>query len=389
MIKLLFFRYFTNGFIALEILILPLIIESNNFGNFEYLKSAVLLSPYALLGSFSGYVYLKYNSNIDYYGELFLGAFFSSLVVATLYVGLTGNFFLFIPIVFCSLSFVVEKKLQTSNHFLISIIFKPLLSMFTLILCLINYRFKYFESYDFILFVAYFLSFILWGIITRLNLKISILPNNFHFNFEGFKIYLSLIREGFLINISTILISLFFFSSRYFIKVFYNESLSSYSLAFNISQFVFIGVNILGYVSLVKIGENIKTILLNDLLESLKRALLLFVVIELVAFILLNLYLKIATNYEDVAYFFLSSSVFVGIFYSISTISPILQYKNKLNQSTLFLIAILSIDGTTSYYFAKHNISPILLVFKSSLLLLLTGIFNLYLIFFKIDYPKT
>lgn len=388
MIKLMFFRYFTNGFIALEILILPLIIESNNFGNFEYLKSAVLLSPYALLGSFSGYVYLKYNSNIDYYGELFLGAFFSSLVVATLYVGLTGNFFLFIPILFCSLSFVVEKKLQTSNHFFISIIFRPLLSIFTLILCFINYKFRYFESYDFILFISYFLSFILWGVITRLNQKISILPDTFHFNFERFKIYLSLIREGFLINISTILIALFFFSSRYFIKAFYIESLSSYSLAFNISQFVFIGVNILGYVSMVKIGENIKTILLNDLLENLKRALLLFFVIETVAIVLLFLYLKIVTNYEDVTYFFISSSVFVGIFYAISTISPILQYKNKLNQSTIFLFGILVIDSIISYYFTLYTLSPILLVLKSSIMLFLTGLFNLYLIFYKIDYPK-
>jgi hypothetical protein len=387
-IKLLFFRYFTNAFIALEILILPLIVEINDFGNFEYLKSAVLMSPYALLGSFSGYVYLKYNSNIDYYEELFLGAFFTTLFVAMLYVGLTGNFFLFIPIIFCSLSFVVEKKLQTSNHFLISIIFKPLLSVFTLILCLINYKFRYFESYDFILFISYSLSFILWGVITRLNLKISILPNTFYFNFERFKIYLSLIREGFLINISTILIALFFFSSRYFIKEFYIESLSSYSLAFNISQFVFIGVNILGYVSLVKIGENLRTINLDDLLASLKKALLLFLVIEFIAFVLLILYLKIVTNYEDVTYFFITSSVFVGIFYAISTISPILQYKNKLNQSTIFLFVILTVDSIISYYFSIHNFSPILLVLKSSILLFLTGLFNLYLIFYKIDYPK-
>ena len=51
--KLYFFRYFSYGFIAIEMLLLPILLSEKSYGEIEWYKSIAILGPYTLLGSFS------------------------------------------------------------------------------------------------------------------------------------------------------------------------------------------------------------------------------------------------------------------------------------------------------------------------------------------------
>lgn len=380
-IKLFFFRYLSYIFIGLEIVLLPMLVSNMDYGKIEYLKSLILLFPYALLGSFSGYIYCLYNLEKDYYPQLFTGALVTGLLIGL--VVFLINPFLFLASIVNMFSVIIEKKLQTSNLFLLSILFKPLLSVVFLLVFYLKISF----NHGLLISFCYLIALLIWLYLIKIFSYVIVIPRIVKLDKYFFYQYLTLIKKGFVINISTIIVSLFIFQNRFFINKFALDNLPSFSLAQNFSQIIFIGINTIGYISLVKFGENLKLISKKDVLKVFFKTIYAFIALELVAYLAINMYINIVGGFQKSLQYFIITSLCVGIYYSVSVIAPILLYKDKLNISTLVLGIFFILDYVSSWLlFDLIKINAFLIFIKSNLLLVICGLFNLHLIFNRISY---
>lgn len=381
-----FFRYFSYAFIAIEMLLLPIILSEESYGEIEWYKSLAILGPYSLLGSFSGYIYNKYTLKKDFYEALFIFGLFTSILFSIICTFLFSqfNFLLIIPFCLNALSIIQEKKLQVTNHFILSILFKPILSLILVICFLLSYYFKevYMEIPILFIFV-YITAYIIWTSISTYFSGEKVIVK-LHLNLKSnFFQYCNLIKYGFIINLSTIALSLLLFNYRNLIFVNFESDLAGFSLAFNVALFVFLGINTYGYVLTVRIGENIDSINKTALKTYLKNAFLAFVLLFLLGLCLIYIYDTFIVSFDNVIRYYLVITSFSGLYYVFSIVSPVLLYRNTINQSTLFFVFILILDYISNIYLLKLDMSSFQILLKSGSLLLLSAIFNLYLIFNK------
>lgn len=382
--KYFFYRYFTYGFIAAEVFFIPILLSEDNYGKIELYKSVALLGPYALLGSFSGYIYEKYTLKKDSYSHLFFWSFFSSLPIGLIVALWYSNFILFVPFLLNSLSIVQEKRLQVNGNFFLSILFKPILSLALLLIILGLHLFSS-EDQDVVLslVIAYIVAYISWTTLCKKITGISLINFRILTLRNSLRRYLNLVNKGFIIYLSTIIISLLIFNYRLFIVKDFPSQLSSFSLAFNIAQFVFLGVNTIGYVLTVKIGEEIEEITKSTLKKVLLKSTLFFLALLSFGLLIVIFYKYHIKDFQNLIEFYLIIGSFLGLYYVASVISPIMLYKGTIKQSTIFLCLIFIIDYLTSIYLIANGFSSFSIIIKSGLLLLFSAFFNLYLIFFK------
>jgi hypothetical protein len=274
-LKFYFFRYFSYGFIAIEMLLLPIILSKESYGELEWYKSIAILGSYSLFGSFSGYIYYKYTLKKDLYEALFTYGLFSGILVSLICALLFSKFsyLLIIPFFINALSIIQEKKLQVCNHFILSILFKPILSLVLVICFLYSYCFKQIDIEISILFIfIYIISYVFWTILSTYFSGEKVLIK-LHLNLKSnFFQYCNLIKHGFIINLSTIALSLLLFNYRNLIFENFISDLAGFSLAFNVALFVFLGINTYGYILTVRIGEEIDSINKSTLKIYLKNA---------------------------------------------------------------------------------------------------------------------
>tara|TARA_Y100001980_G_C14525768_1_gene301284 strand:+ start:222 stop:1406 length:1185 start_codon:yes stop_codon:yes gene_type:complete len=385
-LKFYFFRYFSYGFIAIEMLLIPIILSKESYGELEWYKSIALLGSYSLFGSFSGYIYYKYTLKKDLYEALFTYGLFSSILVSSICSFLFSKFsyLLIIPFFVNALSIIQEKKLQVSNHFILSILFKPILSLVLVICFIYSYSFKKINIEISILFIfVYLISYFLWTFLsTYLSGEKVIIK--FHLNLKSnFYQYCNLIKYGFIINLSTIALSLLLFNYRNLVFEYFTSDLAGFSLAFNIALFVFLGINTYGYLLTVRIGEEIDSIIKSTLKKYLKNGFLVFILLFFVGLSIIYIYDNFIVSFDNIMFYYLVITIFVGSYYVFSIISPVLLYRNTINQSTLFFVFILIIDYISNIYLLKLDMSSFQILSKSGILLLMSSTYNLYLIFNK------
>ena len=384
--KFYFFRYFSYGFIAIEMLLLPILLSEKSYGEIEWYKSIAILGPYTLLGSFSGYIYNKYTLKKDTYESLFIFGLFSSILFSLICTFFFNKFSFLLIIPFCinALSIIQEKKLQVTNHFILSILFKPILSLVLVICFLISHYFKLFYVEIPILFIlVYLIAYIIWTFISTYFSGENVIVK-LHLNLKSnFFQYCNLIKHGFIINLSTIALSLLLFNYRNLIFENFESDLASFSLAFNVALFVFLGINTYGYILTVKIGEEIDLINKSMLKKFLVNAFLGFVLLFLAGLFLIYIYDLFIVSFNNIILYYFVITSFSGLYYVFSIISPVLLYRNTINQSTLFFVFILIMDYVSNFYLLKLDLSSFQILFKSGLLLLISAFYNLYLIFNK------
>jgi hypothetical protein len=391
-IKLFLSRYVAYLFIGLEILFLPIILNKQQFSEIEYLKATISLTPYILLGSYSGYVYVKYKENRDLYKTLFSFSM-SILLSASIFIAIYyKNYLLIFPIISYGLSMIFEKRLQVNNQFIVSILYKPI---FSITILLVIY-FKLFSinvtQVDVVnsLVFTYTLALFIWltigyiAIKSKLFIKVDL---NLKVNWKDLIVSISLlIRKGFLINIGTIILGCYMFLDRYFIKEYYVHSLPTYSLAINFSQIVFIGINSIAYTQLILIGEDLKQVTYEYITKIIINSLKIFIVLFVISVMCVIGYGYFMKKFDLLLPFFINIVFFVGLFYTISVVSPVLMYFDKLLPSTIFLLTIFLLNLFLSFVIAKNELSVYCLIFKSSFLLFISGLYNLFLIYTKVKY---
>ena len=182
---------------------------------------------------------------------------------------------------------------------------------------------------------------------------------------------------------STIALSLLLFNYRNLILENFTTDLAGFSLAFNVALFVFLGINTYGYILTVRIGEEIDSIFKSTLKKYLKNAFLVFILLFFAGFFIIYIYDNFIVTFDNIILYYLVITSFVGLYYVFSIISPVLLYRNTINQSTTFFVFVLIIDYLSNIYLLKFDMSSFQILLKSGSLLLISAFYNLYLIFNK------
>ncbi|RXJ83094.1 hypothetical protein [Arcobacter cloacae] len=375
--KLIISRYFLYSFIALEVLLLPKFLPQELYAQIEYQKFILYFIPFFLFGAPSGYVYFKYNENKDYFSSLIVFGFIFGIVVSLFLSIIYSNILLGVTGLFMTLFLIIEQKVKTQKEFFLALSIKPFISIVLVIFSYLAYI-NYFDKVNLeILYYSIFIAFIIWCLIISVKIKEKFIFISKASFFE----YKKLLQKGFLINVGTLLLMLFFFTDRYFTKEYYNDYLASYSFSYNLIQFVILALTTVAYVNVVNIGENIKKIRFSDIKQKIQKAYLVLFIL----FILFIGFLFILNNFYDFKDFILISVVlcfFIGIFYSMNSVASLAQYLDFQKEISLVMFVIVLLNYIFSYFMSVYKIEYIYILIKSGVLL------NIYTLFLYVKVKK-
>lgn len=377
MIKFLFSRYITYGIIFLEVLLVPVYLKKSDYVQYEYVKNLINLSSFVLLGSHTGFVYYFYSKKENHFPELFKVSIYILLLTSLFFSVFYQSLFLLFPFLCYGMSVFLEKKLQVEKEFYVAILYKPLLAL-NLIFAVLGYCFILGNEVNIyvILSIGYSLSLFLWFIVIKFFAKKSfreIESVRLRLTVDDVKTFYRLVKVGIVENAATVILMFYLFTDRYVLNHFYQDQLPSYSLAFNFSQFVFIGINSLAYIQNVEIGENLDTLNRDRILKILRKSFLFFLILFIGVLLLSFIYGKVFPVFQDLIKYTFILSFFIGIFYTCNVLSVIPLFKGKQKVITIGLALVGVINVILSYSFYQFNIPPILNIGKTALLLMLFG----------------
>lgn len=390
MIKLFAARYAANGVVAIEILLIPLLLNAAFYAEFEYFRYLASLSQMALLGAYTGFQYYLYREQRDEYWPLLaVGGAFALLVGASL-----GWWFhsawLTAACFFIVVAVIIERKLQAMRAFVRASLFRSLCSV--AVIALVAFQHSALASPltpVMLLGLSTVLGFGAWlalawperRALLCLGQQEAALP---------LRRYARLIQKGWLINVSTQLLALFFFADRDLIRSAFPAQLAGYSLAFNVAQLVFVGLNTLAFVAQTDFGENFSKLNKDMLRSELRKAVLVFAALASAGLAACLVYRELVVGYEG----FITSYVIIaglfGVYFVTATIASAALYLDLARAMALLMGACLALSVTlnlTAFNGPHASFSALLL--KSGALLALCGIATTWMIFRATPERKT
>lgn len=369
------------SFLAVEVLLLPLFLEKEIYATFEYYKFIIFFVPFFMLGSPSGYIYYKYNHKEEYFGELLLFGFIHCLLILP-FVWIYFNNLLFLMLcLLMTISLFVEHKLQTQKMFILALGLKPVISIFLIFSFFLIY-FKFVDEVTInILFLLMLLSFLTWLFISFKNIS-------FDMN-EKLKIknYFLLIKKGLPINAGTVLIMLFFFCDRFIAKEYYNEYLASYSLSYNLIQFILLALSTLAYVNVVDVGEKCDNINLDFLKEKILHSYKIFFIL-LLLFIFFILIVSMFYPFPNLILYSLIMGILLGNYFTINSLSSIALYLDFFREIVKLMLYLFILNLILSYIFIFFKLDYVYILVKTGILLNLSAFYFLYLVKLEINVSK-
>lgn len=382
--SVIIFRYVLYVIIGLETLLLPKLFSGNTYTEIEYLKSLAFLFPYVLMGSSNGYLYYKYNYKKDFFNVfLSIGLLFGLIflpVIGLIYKSIMLPFICLVTLLFV----MIEQKVKTEKYFTLSFIFKPLISLILIAIgVIVFYTSKWQNSPQVVLLIAYLITCISW--IWYVKMKIGFSYPDFKSIRRKLSVYSLLVKQGFFGTLGTLLISLFLFSDRFFIKHYYPHFLGSFSFAFNLSQIVILTITTLSYISTVTIGEERNKISNAYIKKTLKETLIIFFFLfflQSIAMLVISKYY----NFDKLIEITLLITVTKGLFYCSTVLSPIVLYFDYQTKVTWVLLALFVLNIGLSYLCSIFNFSILIFLSMSGFSLIIYSIYIMYIIFKKIKY---
>ncbi|TDO26918.1 lipopolysaccharide biosynthesis protein [Sediminibacterium goheungense] len=372
MIKFLLSRYITYAIIFLEVLLVPLFLNKSDYVEYEYIKNVINLSSFVLLGSHTGFIYYFYSKKQDFFPELIKLSIYI-LLFSSLFFSIYYNSPLLLLSFFCfGASVFIEKKLQVEKKFYLAILYKPFLAL----VLIVAVFFLKDIGISLILAAGYSLALVLWFLIIRLfakHLFKQLLPTRLLITRNDIITYYKMIKVGIVENAATVILMFYLFADRYMLNHFYQDQLPSYSLAFNFSQFVFIGINSLAYIQNVEIGENLGSLSKEKIIQILKKTMAFFVLLFIGVLCVSFIYGKIFKGFENLMGYTILLSLFIGLFYVCNVLSVIPLFKGKQKVVTMSLGFFFLINVILSFVFFRLHIPPIWNIAKTACLLTIFG----------------
>ncbi|MPR35416.1 hypothetical protein [Salmonirosea aquatica] len=383
----LFTRYSLYSIAIIESFLLPRLIDTDSFSKFEYYKNFIFIFPNFLLGSYSGYIYLKYVKNVDYYKQLFQIGSIISLLLACLGTIVFQNFYLFIPFLVFNIYTLAEQKLKIERKFIPIFVFKPILSILSVSIAVFAYLY-YPNSYNYnwSLLGVFGIGFLLW--VSILRFKSALFPLQFSLSKIMMLRYILMVRVIVTGVLASFLYSLLIFFERFYIKEYYADYLPTYSMAFNLTQIIAVLISAISYVSSVELGEKIATINKDKLINNFKNAFYLFVLFFIIFMVFvysINPYYK-QFEYLNTITFILSYSK--GFFFLVGTISHLAVYNNFNTKMFLFLLRISIINVILIYILIFFNSTVFVLLILDSIFIIIYSLYILNIVFNKVHYTN-
>jgi len=376
-------RYALYIVLALEVLLLPKLLSEASYGEYEYFKNLVFMFPYVLLGSYSGFIYLKYTYNRDEFKVLFT----IGLALSTIISCFVGIYFKSLPIMFILISVnlftIYEQRLKVDNKFILAFSFKPILAVFILLGAYISKQFFSELTPTLLLFTGIIAAMFIWlflGNAYAINPFIKI-------NKKSILRYFILIKKGLAINLNTVLLVLLMFSDRFFIEKYYNDYLGTYSFAFNLSQILVLALTTISYVSAIKIGEDKKKLTK----EILKKRFFIGLCIYLVMIVGLFFGVLLLRTFYDFQHLLSITMLLAyakGFYFLLGIISSVILYYDYQNTALKWITAAFLLNGLLGYLISISGATVFVLLALSSSIMLLYSFIILYIIFFVIEYDK-
>jgi hypothetical protein len=377
MINFVFTRYLTYAIVFLEVFIVPLILTKEDFGQYEYLKNVISLSSFVLLGSHTGFVYYYYTSKKDHFVELINGSYIILITMSLIY-SIYFRSFYFIPLIMCYGSTVFfEKKLQVERKLYLAILFKPVLSLISLLTLFITLNVFHFDiNITKFLTIIYIVSLLFWIFLIYIFAPSMVhdIFRKWSFKKNDIIVFYNLIKAGIVENFATIILLFYFFADRFLLKNFYSEELSSYSLAFNFSQLIFVGMNSMTYVNNIEIGEKLHSINKIHIINIFKKSFLIFLLLLICVNIIGFFYQIFVQNFQNLTQYTFILSLFIGLYYTFNVIGIIPLLNKKQNNVTFFLLISLIVNLISTYFMYRYHFLPIYIILKSSILLMIFGL---------------
>lgn len=362
------------SFLAIEVLVLPAFIEKELYSIFEYYKFIIFSSPFLMFGVSSGFLYCNYSLKSNYFNELVIfGTIYALIVVVPIAWVYFGNILFVVLCFLMVLSVFVEQKLQTQKMFILALGLKPLISIFLVI----SVAIFYFSGYDGktinTLFFSMVLAFLLWLLIAYNKLEL------YKSNNVDIKKYFIMLKKGFPINAGTILIMLFFFCDRFIAKEYYSADLATYSLAYNLIQFIILALSTLAYTNVVDIGERRHDVnfvfLKNKLLYNYKIFLILLFLFAFFIFGVSSIY-----NFDNMVCYSLVMAILLGNYFTINTISSIALYLDFFKKIVWVMFFLFLFNAMLSFLFIKFELEYIYFLIKTGVLLNFSALYFMWLL---------
>ena len=376
------FRYFLFGFIGLEVLLIPLIFESKEiYANGEYFKSFIALMPLLLIGLHSGFFRTKFIDKFDASSSLIFASIILLLPISIFSAIYFDNIFLLFAISSFSLAISLEKIYQLKKMFKWALLFKPLFSIFYILISFIFINLDI--SIVTFLSISYILSVLIFSIPylreTKIKFNITNITNIINDT-------LRLIKNGFWINLGTLFVGGLILLDRHMLKVFDIESLADFSFAFNFSSFLFAYFTSLSFINDIYFGEKINSFKSSDLLEMLKIVIKHLAIGLLITSILYLFIIYFIPKYSSSLEMYFVISFCWGSFYCLGTLGPLVQYLN-LQKHLGIILTIIGLTTSVSYYcIFKYEIKfdSFYLISKTGFVIFLFAIYQISYIYKKL-----
>jgi hypothetical protein len=180
------------------------------------------------------------------------------------------------------------------------------------------------------------------------------------------------------------LLGLFFFADRDLVRSLHPLLLAGYSLAFNVAQLVFVGLNTLAFVAQTDFGENFSRLNKTMLRTELRRAGLVFALLWAGGLVACLVYQQLVVGYHDFVLSYLIISGLFGVYFITATIASAALYLDLARNMALLMGAVLLLSvALNAAVFDRPGSSYIALLLKSGLLLAACGIATTWMIFRK------
>lgn len=366
-------RYLLFGVIAIESLALPYFLSKDIYGEVEFYKYSAFLAQFGLLGAGTGYVVGYLNGGRSSLTNIFIiGAIIQSILVGLMVGWFSGSWIIAILSVLAILALVFESIIKTREKYLLAMSFKPMLSV-TILLLTPLIIFGDIKIQEYVL-LAFVLATVMYIAIVSTKLKTKGFEITSICKPSLIKSYVENIKTGFVLNVSTALMFLFFFIDRAIVRDRFPELLGDYSLSFSIMQLTVVAITAFSYVNIVEFGKQAvgNGELKKYMIKSLKKCFLIYIVIGIASIIIAYA----AEQFYQYGEVFETTLLMVVLFGFASTLS-------SLNAAHVYLG---SVNIMTAIIFSTLIVSCILnliipLNTASGYYLLLSKTYGLYLLF--------
>ena len=355
MLKFLAGRYLLFGILGVETLLMPFFLPKETYGEVEFLKFTAFLTQFLLIGAATGFIVRYLKEPVEGRDELryvfVLGAFLQTLVVCAV-TWLLGYGVIALLAFFAMLVLVFESIGKVNENYLLSMSFKPILSLsfITLIPVFLATQFSV-ENYvlvGFLIAAVIYIGLIRYRLNQSVNKAISYKKIFFG---NWVRNYTENIKCGFVVNISTAMVFLFFYIDRVVIREQFPEFLGDYSLSFSIMQLTIVAITAFSYINIVEFGKSQDDIedLKAKVVISLRKCLILLLILGTAS----SLLSYFASTYYDYTEVFKTTSLMIllfGLANVLSSLNAVHLYLGSVNKVALLIAVAFLVSVTLNYY---------------------------------------